>query len=185
MCATTKYVSVTCQSNGTAAVITPLMPPMTNWKMNARANNIGVESTTRPYHIVASHPKIVTALGIETVMLAAPKKLIESCGSPVANMWCTHTPKPIKPVTTVASAMNVWPTIGRRQNVGITIDSMPVDGRKTMYTQGWPNTQNRCCHSSGLPPCEGSKNTKCQRRSSSRKPSAAVSGGIQKITAAD
>jgi hypothetical protein len=100
--------------------------------MNAIAKSMGVANTTRPYHIVASHAKMVTALGIETVMLAALKKLIDSWGKPVANMWWTHTPKPINPVVTVANATKVWPIIGRRQNVGITIESMPVAGRNTM-----------------------------------------------------
>ena len=35
-------------------------------------------------------------------------------------------------IATVASATNVCPIIGRRENVGITIDSIPVAGRKTM-----------------------------------------------------
>jgi len=47
-------------------------------------------------------------------------------------MWWTQTPKPINPVSTVASATKLWPTIGRREKVGITIDSIPVAGRKTM-----------------------------------------------------
>ena len=36
-------------------------------------------------------------------MLAALKNESASIGSPVANMWCTHTPKPMTPVSTVAS----------------------------------------------------------------------------------
>src|SRR5262245_4260585 len=132
MCATTKYVSVACQSNGTAAVITPLIPPSVNCTMNASANSIGVASTTRPCHIVAIHAKIVTALGMETVMLAAEKNVIDSCDMPVENMWCTHTPNPTRPVMTVESATRSWAIIGRRQNVGTIIDNMHVAGRKMM-----------------------------------------------------
>src|SRR5262244_3569761 len=135
--------------------------------------------------MVVSQAKIWIALGMDTVMLAAPKKLIESSGSPVANMWWTHTPKPTSPVATVASATNVCPIIGRRENVGMTIDSIPVAGKNTMYTQGCPNTQNRCCHNSALPPRVGSKNTKCQCRSSSRKISATESAGTENTTATD
>ena len=57
--------------------------------------------------IVASHANIATALGIAMTMLAALKKASASGGMPVANMWCTQTPKPRAPVTTVASATNV------------------------------------------------------------------------------
>ncbi len=65
------------------------------------------------------------------------------------------------------------------------IDSIPVAGKKTTYTHGCPNTQKRCCQSSALPPRVTSKNAKCQLRSSSRKPSATVSAGIEKITATE
>ena len=54
--------------------------------------------TSRPLHIVAIQQKICMPLGIAIIMLAAVKKLLPSCGSPVANMWCTHRPKPMKPV---------------------------------------------------------------------------------------
>ncbi len=39
--------------------------------------------------------------------LAAEKKLSASVGRPVANMWCTHTPKPRTIVATVAIATSV------------------------------------------------------------------------------
>jgi hypothetical protein len=38
-----------------------------------------------------------------TAMLAAEKKLIDTLGMPVANMWCTHRPKLKKPVAIRAS----------------------------------------------------------------------------------
>ena len=41
-------------------------------------------------------------LGTATAMLAAEKKLIESFGMPVVNMWCTQTPRLVKPVATSA-----------------------------------------------------------------------------------
>src|SRR5215813_4521399 len=109
MWATMKYVSAACQSNGTAAVITPLIPPSVNCTMNPSANNIDVVSTTRPCHIVAIQAKIVTALGMETVMLAAEKKVIDNWDMPVENMWCTHTPNPTSPVMTVESATSSCP----------------------------------------------------------------------------
>ena len=36
-----------------------------------------------------------------------------------------------------------------------------------MYTSGWPNSQNRCCHRIGSPPAVGSKKCVPQRRSNS------------------
>src|SRR5262245_17351654 len=134
MCATTKYESVACQSNGTAAVITPLMPPSVNWTKKGRTKSRVVLSKTRPCHIVAIHAKIVTSLGIETVMLAAEKNVIDSCDMPVENMWCTHTPNPTSPVITVESATRPCPIIERRENVGTIIADMPVAGKQMMYT---------------------------------------------------
>ncbi len=57
-----------------------------------------------PCHIVAIQANTWMVLNIEIVMLAAAKKLIASWFMPVANMWCTHTPMPTSPVSTVASA---------------------------------------------------------------------------------
>ena len=41
------------------------------------------------------------------MMEAALKKESETPGKPVANMWCTHTPKPSTMVATVANATTV------------------------------------------------------------------------------
>src|SRR5262245_21144232 len=156
------------------------MQPSVNWTTKASAESMGVASTTLPCHIFAIHAKIVTALGIETVMLAAEKNVIDSCDMPVENMWCTHTPNPTSPVITVESATRPCPIIGRRENVGTIIADMPVAGKQMMYTHGCPNTQNRCCQSIGSPPRVASKKTNCQWRSSSSRPSATVSAGIEK-----
>jgi hypothetical protein len=57
----------------------------------------------RPRAIVAIQANTWIPLGTETAMLAAEKKLKESGGMPVANMWCTQRPKLKKPVATSAS----------------------------------------------------------------------------------
>ena len=63
-------------------------------------HSIGVLTTIRPVHIVAIQQKIWMPVGIAMMMLAAVKKLSPSWGRPVANMWCTHKPNPMKPVDT-------------------------------------------------------------------------------------
>src|ERR1044071_5656035 len=35
---------------------------------------------------------------------------------------------------------------------------MPIAGKSTTYTSGWPKNQNKCCHKIGSPPRDGSKN---------------------------
>src|SRR6185312_3672509 len=132
MCATTKYVSVTCQSNGTAAVTTPDTPPITNSTTNPATNIIGVFHTGVPNHIVAIHANTAIALGIAMMMLAPLKNDIDTPGSPVANMWCTHTPNPMMPVAIVDSATYGYATSGRRQNVGTISDTMPIAGSTMM-----------------------------------------------------
>ena len=54
--------------------------------------------------MVASQAKTPPPIGSAMMMLAALKKDSEMPGRPVANMWCTHTPKPSTMVATVASA---------------------------------------------------------------------------------
>src|SRR6185312_2518357 len=132
MCATTKYVSVTCQSNGTAAVTTPETTPITNSTTNPAAKSKGVFQTGLPNHMVAIHANTAIALGIVMRKLAPLKNDIDTAGSPVANMWCTHTPKPMRPVAIVDSATYGYPTSGRRQNVGIISDTMPMAGSTMM-----------------------------------------------------
>ena len=46
-----------------------------------------------------------------------------------------------------------------------------------MYTSGWPNSQNRCCHSSGSPPRATSKKGMPAARSSSSRMLPRISGG--------
>ena len=53
---------------------------------------------------VASQANTCTVLNSEMVMLAAANMLIAIWFMPVANMWCTHTPMPTTPVSTVATA---------------------------------------------------------------------------------
>ena len=79
-------MSLSCQSSGTAAVITPDTPPITNSSTKPAKNRNGVLNTGRPDQIVAIHANIATALGIEITMLAAPKNASASAGMPVANM---------------------------------------------------------------------------------------------------
>jgi hypothetical protein len=66
-----------------------------------------VASWTWPRHSVAIHRNIWIAVGIVMSRLAAVKKLWPSCGSPVANMWWTHTPNPMNAVVTIESTIAV------------------------------------------------------------------------------
>ena len=71
----------------------------------------------------------------------------------------------------------------------ITSATIPMPGRINTYTSGWARNQNRCCHSSGLPPpaaatCsppttnpDGRKKLVPARRSISWKMAAAWRGG--------
>ncbi len=80
---------------------------MVKSRMNEAKNRKDVVKTGRPVQMVASQAKTPTALGTVMMMLAALKKESEILGRPVANMWCTQTPKPSTMVATVASATAV------------------------------------------------------------------------------
>ena len=60
--------------------------------------------TGRPSQIVAVQAKTATALGTVMMIDAPLKNESARFGSPVANMWCTHTPKPSIMVATVDRA---------------------------------------------------------------------------------
>ena len=85
----------------------PETPPMTNSTMKPAKNRNGVRNTGRPVAMVASQANTATALGMAMTIEAALKKESASVGRPVANMWCSHTPKPRIMVGTVESATAV------------------------------------------------------------------------------
>src|SRR5690554_1025984 len=177
MCATTKWVSWTCQLNGTGASITPVSPPQTKITRKPKIHNIGKLKRTRPFHRVANQANSWIAVGTATNMLATEKKAWANCGMPTVNMWCTHRPKLIKPIKMMDSTIQRYPINGRPANTGISVETIPAAGKNRMYTSGWPNIQNRCCHRSGSPPPSIEKNTMPAARSSSSSMLANTSGG--------
>src|SRR5256885_2816415 len=63
MCATTKYVSVTCQSNGNAARKITERPPIVKTATAPSANSIAVSRITLPSQVVAIQLKILIPVG--------------------------------------------------------------------------------------------------------------------------
>lgn len=80
---------------------------MTKTMMKPAQNRKDVFKTGRPVQIVAIQAKNDTALGMTIRIDTAPKKDSAIVESPVANMWCTQTPKPSTMVRTVARATAV------------------------------------------------------------------------------
>ncbi|OIQ68352.1 hypothetical protein GALL_500540 [mine drainage metagenome] len=85
----------------------PDTPPITNSSTNEEKNRNGVLNTGRPVQMVAIQAKTATALGMAMTKLAALKNDSDKAGMPVANIWCTHTPKPMNIVEMVDSATSV------------------------------------------------------------------------------
>ncbi len=102
--------------------------------MKPIAHNIGGSNRGRPTEpaIVATHANICTPLGMATMRLAAEKKLATTRGTPVANMWCTQSPKLMKLVATMAATTSWYAAISRCVNAEITIETIPVAGMNTM-----------------------------------------------------
>ena len=42
--------------------------------------------------------KILTPVGIAMIAVVMPNAVLATGPRPAANMWCTHTPKPMKPI---------------------------------------------------------------------------------------
>ncbi len=82
----------------------PETPPITNSRIIDAKNRKAVLITGLPRRIVAIHAKTATADGITIAIEAPEKKASPKLGNPVANMWCTQTPKPKTMVATVDSA---------------------------------------------------------------------------------
>ena len=68
-------------------------------KKKPSTKSSGVAKRGRPPHERRDPAEdLDAASGSRSSCSAAVKKLAPSCGSPVANMWCTHRPKARKPV---------------------------------------------------------------------------------------
>jgi len=65
---------------------------------------------------------------------------------------------------------------------GTIADTMPIAGRKMMYTSGWPKIQNKCCQRIGSPPPSWSNTWNPNARCSSSRMLAPVRAGIAKTT---
>src|SRR4051794_10862030 len=107
MWATTKYESVSCQSTGKTARITPEMPPITKIPGTAAANRSAVLNWIEPPHSVAIQLKILMPVGTAIANDESMKKPSTGVGVGVANMWCAHTSVPRNAIATVEVAMAV------------------------------------------------------------------------------
>jgi len=130
--ATTKYVSVTAWSNGMAANMIPDSPPMTKKTMKPPMKRSGARNSGRPRFTVRVQAKTWMVLGITTIIEAAAKKTSSAVGSPVANMWCAQTPKPMKATSSSASATRGKATILRLAKVGMIEVAIPKAGKTMM-----------------------------------------------------
>ncbi len=106
---------MTCQSQGTTARVTPVMPPTVNRAMRPQAYSSGVENLSEPPHMVASQLKILTPVGMAMSMLAPAMMALKKLGSPVANMWCAHTVNPRKPMAPSMTIIELRPNSGLRE----------------------------------------------------------------------
>src|SRR5439155_997187 len=78
--------------------------PSRKLAMNAQQNSIGVRNSIVPRHSVAIQLKILTPVGTAMRNELIMKKTSTTVGEGVANMWCAHTSRPRKAMTTLAAA---------------------------------------------------------------------------------
>src|SRR5437868_6444485 len=71
---TTKYVSDTWKSNGDAASMMPVRPPIRNIDKKPMQNSIGASNEILPPYIVASQLKNLMPVGTEISSVEATKK---------------------------------------------------------------------------------------------------------------
>jgi hypothetical protein len=68
----------------------------------AAANLAAVVKRIAPPHIVEIQLKIFTPVGMAISIVVSENTESATGPMPTANMWCAHTPKPRKPMSTVA-----------------------------------------------------------------------------------
>ena len=70
------------------------------------AKSIGVEKLSLPPHMVAIQLRIFTPVGTAMNIVDTEKAATDQGPSPEANMWCAHTPQPMKPMAMPENTMN-------------------------------------------------------------------------------
>ena len=75
---------------------------MVNIETKPMANSIGVVKRIAPPYIVPIQLKILTPVGTAISIVLAAKNEFAIGPRPVVNMWWLQTPKPMKPIATVA-----------------------------------------------------------------------------------
>ena len=73
--------------------------------MKPTQNSSGVVNSIVPRHSVAIQLKIFTPVGTAIRNELSMKKTSTTVGLGVENMWCAHTSRPRKAMTTVAAAI--------------------------------------------------------------------------------
>ena len=88
----------------------------------------------------------------------------------------------MKPIIAPASTTAGYPNNGFLEKVGKISETIPIAGNINIYTSGWPNTQNRCCHNRGFAPAATTKKLKPNTLSKLSSNSATVITGNAKIS---
>src|SRR2546426_12677256 len=94
MCATTKYVSETWMSAGTAPSMIPDSPPITNVETKPSANSIGVDKFSLPSQVVASQEKTLIPVGTAIISVVTIIGTRSHEAMPETNVWCAQTENP-------------------------------------------------------------------------------------------
>ena len=110
----------------------PDSPPMMKNTMNPTIHKSGVWKRGVPVTSVVSQANSWIALGITMIRLAAANQTSAIVDSPTANMWCTHTPKPMNATRISASATSGNATIRRPVKAGMIDVAIPNAGRMMM-----------------------------------------------------
>ena len=105
---------------------------MTNIVTKPIAKSIGGSNRNRPPHMVASQLKIFTPVGTAMNIVETANAELATGPRPVANMWCAHTPNPMKPIAIPESTTTGYPNSGLRENVGRISETIPMAGKTRM-----------------------------------------------------
>src|SRR6185312_5651339 len=90
--------------------------------------------------------------GMEMIIVVVWKNVAIRMPMPVIYIWCAQTMNDRNPIVIAEYTSDLYPQIGLRVLLAMISATIPIAGRMSTYTSGWPRNQNKCCHSNGLPP---------------------------------
>src|SRR5436190_20029571 len=130
----------------------PVKPPEMNKLTKPMENKAPGVNRILPLHNVVSQLNTLIAEGTAISNVSKTKTDPRNGFSPVTNMWCAHTRNARIAMANNDPNIAMYPKMGFLELTESISDTIPIAGKRIIYTSGCPRNQNKCWKRIALPP---------------------------------